>query len=320
MSIFNYQEKPGYFSRLKEALESTKRDLGDQIGRVIGSNRSRLSMEQLEELEEILITCDLGVETTLQVIDRLRDATRDGRPITSFQARRLVRHELHIALENPDPVKTTPGQPHVVLVVGVNGVGKTTTIGKLAHLYREEGQQVLICAADTFRAAAVEQLQIWADRTGSEIIKQGPGADPAAVLFDSLAAAKARRKDVVIVDTAGRLHNKANLMQELEKMRRVAGRETPGAPHEVLLILDATTGQNGLVQARQFREVAGVTGVIVTKLDGTAKGGIVVAIARDLNLPILYVGTGEGIEDLLPFSAEAFVDSLLQEDPEQSGS
>ncbi len=315
MSIFNYRERPGYFSRLKEALQSTQQDLGDQIGRVIGSNRSWLSEEQMEELEEVLISRDLGVETTLQVIDRLREATRDGRPITSFQARRLVRQELRTALEAPDTLETSRTQPRVVLVVGVNGVGKTTTIGKLARLYHEEGQQVLLCAADTFRAAAVEQLQIWADRTGSEMIKQGPGADPAAVLFDSLVAAKARGKDVVIVDTAGRLHNKANLMKELEKMRRVASRETPGAPHEVLLILDATTGQNGLVQARQFREVAGVTGVIVTKLDGTAKGGIVVAIARDLNLPIRYVGTGEGIEDLLPFSAEAFVDSLLQEEP-----
>jgi len=211
------------------------------------------------------------------------------------------------------PVERVSESPAVVLVVGVNGTGKTTTIGKLARRFRDEGHSVLLCAADTFRAAAIEQLEVWGERTGTEVIRQRPGADPSAVLFDAVQAAKARKTDCVIVDTAGRLHTKSNLMAELEKMRRTASRLVPGAPHEVLLVMDATTGQNGLEQARRFTETSGVTGIVLTKLDGTAKGGVVIAIARELNLPIRYVGVGEKVEDLLPFDPESFVSSLFEE-------
>lgn len=316
MSIFNYREKPGYFKRLKDALQITKQDLGDQIDRVMGTSREQVTEAQLEELESILIGADIGVETTLQITDEIREASKQRRALTSFEVRRILRRHLLQILDSASNGRPAPAPPglEVVLVVGVNGVGKTTTIGKLARLYRQDDRRPLICAADTFRAAAVEQLEIWARRTGAEIVKQSSGSDPAAVVFDALAAARARGCDTVIVDTAGRLHTKRNLMQELEKMRRVAAREVPGAPHEVYLILDATTGQNGLVQARQFLESSGVTGVIVTKLDGTAKGGIVVAVSRELNIPIRFIGTGEGVDDLVPFSPEAFVDSLLAQD------
>ncbi len=315
MSIFNYREDPGYFQRLKEALRITKEDLGDQIDRVVGASRERITEQQLEELESILIGADIGVETTLRIVDLIREESRGQRPVTSFQVRRILRGELLKIFESSPPTAEggDDARPRVVLVVGVNGVGKTTTIGKLAHLYSQDGRRVLVCASDTFRAAAVEQLAVWAERTGSEIVRQSSGADPAAVLFDALAAARARGQDIVIVDTAGRLHTKSNLMQELEKMKRVAAREVEGAPHEVFLVLDATTGQNGLVQAREFLQSSGVTGIIVTKLDGTAKGGIVVAITQELNIPIRFLGTGEQLQDLVPFSAEAFVDSLLQD-------
>lgn len=314
MSIFNYREQPGYFARLKEALKTTKEDLGRKIDQIMGTADSPITEAQLEELENVLIGADIGVETSLELIDRIREETR-GRPyLTSSQVRELIHTELLKILEagggNGESAPQVP--PRVILVVGVNGVGKTTTIGKLAHRYVQEGRKVLVCASDTFRAAAVEQLSIWAARTGTELVRQSSGADPAAVLFDAIAAGKARGKDILIVDTAGRLHTKSNLMQELDKMRRVAGREVPGAPHEVYLIVDATTGQNGLVQAREFLKIIGVTGIIVTKLDGTAKGGVIVAIVRDLKIPIRYVGIGEKLEDLLPFSAEAFVESLLR--------
>ncbi len=316
MSIFNYREQPGYFKRLGEALKITKQDLGDQIDRVIGTSRERITEEQLEELESILIGADIGVDTTLEIVDQIRKESARQKALTSFEVRRILRRELLEILQSSSsqPAEPAAGQPWVVLVVGVNGVGKTTTIGKLASLYSKERRQVLICASDTFRAAAVEQLEIWARRTGTEIVKQSSGADPAAVLFDALASARARGKEIVIVDTAGRLHTKSNLMQELEKMKRVAAREVPGAPHEVYLILDATTGQNGLVQAREFLQASGVTGIVVTKLDGTAKGGIVVAITRELGIPIRFIGTGEKQDDLIPFDAETFVDSLLQEE------
>ncbi len=311
MSIFNYREKPGYFQRLKEALKVTKDDLAQQINRAVGRSQSPITEQQLEELENVLIGSDIGVETTLAIIDKIREETRKNQFLTSFQVRRILRGELLeilLSAEAEPPGLSQP--PHVILVVGVNGVGKTTTIGKLAVKFRDEGKQVLICASDTFRAAAVEQLVIWAERAGAEIVKQASGADPAAVLFDAIEAAKARRKDILIIDTAGRLHTKSNLMQELEKMRRIAGRQIQGAPHETLLVLDATTGQNGLIQAREFLGVAGVTGLIVTKLDGTAKGGIVVAICKELKIPVRYIGVGEKQSDLMPFSAEAFVDSL----------
>ena len=311
MSIFRYQERKGYFTRLKEALQVTKDDLSHKIYQVMGTGSSGITETQLEDLEEILIGCDIGVKTTLEILERIRKETRDQRFLTSFQLRRTLRDCLLEILSNVDESGVESGQPHVVLVVGVNGVGKTTTIGKLAHYLRAQDKEVLICASDMFRAAAVEQLDIWAQRSGADIVKQKQGADPAAVLYDAIAAARARSKDVVITDTAGRLHTKINLMKELEKMIRVASREVDGAPHETLLILDATTGQNGLVQARQFLEVAGVNGIIITKLDGTAKGGIVVAVARELGIPIRFVGVGEGLEDMLPFSPEEFVDSLI---------
>ena len=316
MSIFKYEEKAGYFRRLKEALQVTKDDLSDQISQVVGTSESRISDEQLEDLESILIGADLGVEATLEMIERIREETRSQRFVTSHQVRRILRRELLSALtESEAPPATVSTRPHVVLVVGVNGVGKTTTIGKLVHHHSLQGEKVLVCASDTFRAAAVEQLDIWAKRTGADIVKQASGADPAAVLFDAISASRARKMDLLIVDTAGRLHTKSNLMQELDKMKRIAGREVEGAPHEVYLILDATTGQNGLVQARQFLSSVGVTGIIVAKLDGTAKGGIVVAIARELKIPIRFVGTGEKLDALVPFSAEAYVNSLLAEEP-----
>ncbi|MFQ5739885.1 MAG: signal recognition particle-docking protein FtsY [Acidobacteriota bacterium] len=314
MSIFQYREDPGYLKRLKEALQITKKDLSGKINAIMGTSESPMSEEQMEDLESVLISSDLGVATTMGMIDEIRSETRGRRYLTSFEVRRMLRRRLLDILARPiQEVALSAVKPHVILVVGVNGVGKTTTIGKLAHQFNQVGKEVLICASDTFRAAAVEQLMVWAERTGSEIVKQSSGTDPAAVLFDAIAAARARRKDIVIVDTAGRLHTSRNLMRELAKMKRIASREVEGAPHEIDLVLDATTGQNGLVQAREFLNAVGVTGIIVTKLDGTAKGGIVVSIARELKIPIRYIGIGERVEDLIPFSAPAFVDSLLDE-------
>ena len=314
MSIFDYQEDPGYFTRLKEALQLTTEEITEKIDEALGTAESPITEVQLEELEQILISADIGVRMALEIIEKIREETSAHRLLTSQKVRRTLREELlRIFKENggeQDP-ELLAQRPQVILVVGVNGVGKTTTIGKLAHRLREEGKQVLISASDTFRAAAIEQLLIWAERAKSGVVKQAAGADPAAVLFDALEACRAQNTDVLIVDTAGRLHTKAPLMEELAKMKRVAGREVAQAPHQVYLVLDATTGQNGLVQARQFLEAVGVTAIIVAKLDGSAKGGIVVAIAQELKLPIAYVGIGERIEDLIPFSPEAFVDSLI---------
>ena len=313
MSIFSYQEQPGYFKRLKKALETTKDDLGQKMNQVMGTTESPLTEDQLEELENILISADIGVQTTLEIVEKMREETRGQRVVTRQKAKRMIRKEMLDILKTGQDLpreSSSPSRPHVVFVVGVNGVGKTTTVGKLAHRLGQDEKSVLICAADTFRAAAVEQLMIWAERTQTDIVKQSPGADPAAVLFDAIAASKARKKDVLLVDTAGRLHTKTHLMQEVEKMKRIAGREVEGAPHEIFWILDATTGQNGLNQAREFFGTIGITGMIVTKLDGTAKGGIVVAIAKELKIPILCIGVGESQEDLIPFSAEGFVDSL----------
>ncbi|GAB4109490.1 MAG: signal recognition particle-docking protein FtsY [Acidobacteriota bacterium] len=316
MSIFNYREKPGYFQRLKEALKSTKEDLSHRISQLTGSAESPVTDEQIEELEAALLGADIGVQTTAQIIEKIRRETAGTRVITSYKVRRLIREELQSILQNREPAPEVSAEvrPWVVFVVGVNGVGKTTTIGKLGRLHREQGRSVVFSASDTFRAAAIEQLEIWAERIGAPVIRQQPGADPAAVLFDAIAACRARGGDVLIVDTAGRLHTRHNLMQELEKMRRVAGREVPGAPHEVFLVLDATTGQNGLAQAREFLKVSGVTGLIVTKLDGTAKGGILVSVVRELGIPIRYIGVGEKAEDLLPFDPEAYVASLIPEE------
>ena len=314
MSIFNYKEQPGYFKRLSDALRSTSDDIAFQIGRWTGSAESPITEEQIEDLEEVLLGSDLGVETTLEVLEKIRALTAGNRFVTSHQVRRLIREQLLGYLGNAQARESrqVEVEPQVWFVVGVNGVGKTTTIGKLARLVCSEGKSVLFSASDTFRAAAIDQLGIWADRTGADLVKQKPGSDPAAVLHDAIAAGIARDMDVIMVDTAGRIHTKGNLMQELDKMRRVAGREVEGAPHEVFLILDATTGQNGLHQAREFLRSSGVTGLIVTKLDGTAKGGILVAIARELNIPIRFIGVGEKADDLLPFDREAYVDSLLQ--------
>ncbi len=319
MRLSDYQEKPGYFKRLKDALQITKDDFGRKIEQLIGADCSPITEEQLEELENVLISCDIGIRTTLEISKKIRNETRGKHFLTSHEIKRMIRQDVLGTLKQLDDqrVETNPESflrvPRVIFVVGVNGAGKTTTIGKLAYRFKKDGKIVLMCASDTFRAAAIEQLEIWAERTNNEVVRQEAGADPAAVLFDAIAACKARGKDILVVDTAGLLHTKDNLMQQLEKMKRVAGREVEGAPHEVYLILDANTGQNGLVQAREFLNRVGVTGIIVTKLDGTAKGGIVVVIAQELDIPIRYLGVGEKVEDLLPFSPEAFVDSLFPE-------
>jgi fused signal recognition particle receptor len=318
MSIFNYRKEKGYFSRLKDALKTTSDDIAFQLGKMTGKVDSPITEEQIDALEEALLGADIGVQTTQHVLDQIRSATSGNRFITSFQVRRLIRSELLGILGQVGEAKDAGAsvKPRIIFVVGVNGVGKTTTIGKLAAAYCAQGKQVLLSASDTFRAAAIEQLEIWANRTRSELVRQSPGSDPAAVLFDAIAAAKGRSLDLVIVDTAGRIHTKSNLMQELDKMTRVASREVEGAPHEVYLILDATTGQNGLVQAREFLKASGVTGLIVTKLDGTAKGGILVAIAKELKIPIRFIGVGEKVEDLLPFDPVAYVETLVPENPQ----
>ena len=315
MDLFRSKESPGYFGRLKQVLQTTRSELTQKIDRLLGSEKSPITEEQFEEMEHALIAADIGVQTAMELIERVRESTHRSRSLTSLEVRNLITEELRaLFLEGAVWEERFSSQrPHVTFVVGVNGVGKTTTIGKLVHRYKQLEKDVLICASDTFRAAAIEQLTIWSQRTQSEIVMQKPGTDPAAVLFDAIAAGKARDKDVVIVDTAGRMHTKRNLMEELKKMSRIAGRELPGAPHDVYLVLDATTGQNALSQARQFVGSVGVTGIIVTKLDGTAKGGIVAGIVKELKVPISYIGTGEQIEDLLPFEPESFVESLFGE-------
>jgi fused signal recognition particle receptor len=307
-----------FSARFRRAVAATRESLSQRIDTVF-QGRKKIDAELLDELEEALIAADIGVPTTLHILEMVRTGVR-RQQINDIDALKAAikaellsilkaseRHGVSAETSVPDDI-----QPYVMMIVGVNGVGKTTTIGKLAQRIKAEGNDVLICAADTFRAAASDQLAIWAERTGVPLIQQKQGTDPAAVLFDSLKAAKARNSDVLIVDTAGRLHNKSNLMAELEKMKRVAGREVAGAPHETLLVVDAITGQNGLEQARQFLKVAGVTGIVLTKLDGTAKGGIAVAIAKELNLPIRYAGIGEKVDDLVVFDPEQYVNSLFE--------
>jgi len=301
----------GLLERLKAGIQKTRAGLMEKIEDAV-SGRKEINAEVLEELEYALITADIGTRTTTEILERIRQRVERHMVGDAAELKHLIREyllEILQAAERPVPHVAEP--PAVILVVGVNGAGKTTSIGKLTRRLQSEGRSVLLCAADTFRAAAIEQLEVWAQRTGAEIIRQQPGSDPSAVLFDALQAGKARKVDYVIVDTAGRLHTKTNLMAELEKMRRTAGRVIPEAPHEVLLVLEATTGQNGLEQARKFTESSAVTGIILTKLDGTAKGGVVVAISRELNLPIRYVGVGEQLDDLLPFEPETFVASLF---------
>jgi fused signal recognition particle receptor len=306
-----------FSARFRRAVSATRESLSQRIDNVFAGAK-RIDAELLDELEEALIAADIGVPTTMHVLETVRrgisrkeidDIEKLKDAIKSELLSILQGAEAHgVASETSVPENIAP---YVMMIVGVNGVGKTTTIGKLAQRIKSEGNDVLICAADTFRAAASDQLAIWAERTGVPLIQQKQGTDPAAVLFDSMKAAKARGSDVLIVDTAGRLHNKSNLMAELEKMKRVAGREVDGAPHETLLVVDAVTGQNGLEQARQFLKVAGVTGIVLTKLDGTAKGGIAVAIAKELGLPIRYAGIGEKVDDLVVFDPEQYVNSLF---------
>jgi fused signal recognition particle receptor len=303
-----------FFGRIREGLSRTKQQIVDRFDDIVRladepERRSRpVDVETVEALEELLISADLGVAATDRIIGAVKARTRNG---TSL--RDLVKQEIHSVFAAVDRPIAVTEHPKVTLVVGVNGTGKTTTVGKLANLLRSEGQSPLICAADTFRAAAVEQLEIWAKRAGVDMVRAKEGADPAAVVFDAISSGKAKGRDPILVDTAGRLHTRVNLMNELDKIRRVASREVPGAPQEVLLVLDATVGQNGVTQAREFMSAAGVNGIVLTKLDGTAKGGVAVAIANDLKLPIRYVGVGEGIDDLVPFDANEYVDGLFEE-------
>ncbi|HVF88908.1 MAG TPA: signal recognition particle-docking protein FtsY [Blastocatellia bacterium] len=322
-AIANRPDEPeeGLLDKFKSAVASTRETLTEKLDAVFAGKRE-IDAEVLDALEEALIGADLGVQTSLDIIEKARQQVSRKQLSDVDELKRLIKDELRSILENAErnrkrgtvasETEVPPDiKPYVVMIVGVNGVGKTTTIGKLAHRIKSEGNEVMVCAADTFRAAANDQLAIWAERSGVSIIQQKPGTDPSAVLFDSIGAARSRDVDVLIVDTAGRLHTKTNLMQELEKMRRVAGRELQGAPHEVLLVIDAVTGQNGLEQARQFTRSVPVTGLVLTKLDGTAKGGIVVAIAKELGIPIRYVGVGEKMNDLVEFSPEAYIDGLL---------
>jgi fused signal recognition particle receptor len=303
--------KAGFFGRMKQAVTRTRESFSSKIDDIVALTRA-VDEAALEDLEAALLTSDLGVQTTTEILEALRDRARKQAIEGGAELRELLKEQLRAILEAPKkPVTEPEAPPKVTFLVGVNGTGKTTSAGKLAAWLRGKEHTVLLCAADTFRAAAIEQLEVWAGRSGVEMIKTRQGGDPAAVLYDAASAAKARNITDLIVDTAGRLHTKTGLMDELDKMRRTAAKLVPGAPHEVLLVMDATTGQNGLQQARLFTAAAGVTGIVLTKLDGTAKGGIAVAIARELNLPVRYVGVGEKMEDLLEFDAGAFVDALV---------
>jgi fused signal recognition particle receptor len=306
------EKKPSWWGRLQQAVRRTHDQLAVRLDDAL-RGRKELDPQVLAELEAALLAADLGLETTHELLGVLRERL-DRRELAEPAAlRAALRHELAARLRQfTPPSAPSDARPRVILVVGVNGTGKTTTLAKLARRYQAEGRRVVLCAADTFRAAAGEQLEIWAERLGTELVRQKPGADPAAVVFDAIRAAQSRGADAVLVDTAGRLHTKSNLMAELEKMKRTAAKLLPGAPHDVLLVLDATTGQNGLAQARQFTPAVGVTGLVLTKLDGTAKGGVAVAIARALGLPIRYLGVGEQADDLLDFDPDAFAASLFE--------
>ena len=304
----------GFLGRIRDSLSRTTQQIVERFDDIVRfadepERRSRpVDVETVEALEELLISADIGVAATDRIIAAVKSRSGNG---TSL--RDLVKQEIHGVFAASDRPVAVTAHPKVTLIVGVNGTGKTTTVGKLANLLKSEGQSPLICAADTFRAAAVEQLEIWAKRAGVEMVRAKEGSDPAAVVFDAISSGKAKGRDPILVDTAGRLHTRVNLMNELDTIRRIASREVPGAPQEVLLVLDATVGQNGVVQAREFMGAAGVNGIVLTKLDGTAKGGVAVAIANDLKLPIRYVGVGEGIDDLVPFDATEYVDGLFQE-------
>jgi fused signal recognition particle receptor len=322
LSIFgkdDEQKKPkeggSLLDRLKQSISKTRTQIVSKVEDLV-SGEKKIDPEMLTKLENALLAADLGPRTTHQILEAVRQRLERHTLGNAAELRAELKNQLLYVLRtipsaNGKSAAAKEERPHVIFVVGVNGTGKTTTIGKLAHRLRESGKTVVLAAGDTFRAAAIEQLAVWAGRTGSELIKQKPGADPAAVVYDGLTAARARGVDVVIVDTAGRLHTKSNLMQELEKMKRTAAKLVPGAPHDVLLVLDATTGQNGLSQAREFTATVGVTAIVLTKLDGTARGGIVIPIVRELGLPVSFVGTGETADDLVPFDAQTFVNSLF---------
>lgn len=309
-------ERPsrGLLERLKESVSKTRTQIAERVEDLF-SGEKQIEPATLAKLENALLSADIGVATTRELLADVREKLERRALKDTDQLKTELKRQLVARLQPGGTVaavsKNGATPPRVIFMVGVNGVGKTTTMGKLAHRLRDEGHTVMLCAADTFRAAAIEQLEVWGQRAGVEIVKQKPGADPAAVVYDALSAARARGTEAVIVDTAGRLHTKSNLMAELDKMKRTASKIIPGAPHEILLVMDATTGQNGLVQARQFTSAVGVTGIVLTKLDGTAKGGIVVAITRELGLPVRYVGVGEQMDDLIPFDASEFVNSLF---------
>ena len=322
ISLFGKPEKtePSLLERLKASVSKTKAALSETVDNIFLGER-KIDPSVLKDLETALLSADLGVKPTREILDAVREKMDRNALSDASQLKREIKSHIVRILNSSSNTQAIAATNHaaspngsgtrVIFIVGVNGAGKTTSIGKLANRLRQEGRSVVLCAADTFRAAAVEQLEIWAQRNGIEVIKQKSGSDPAAVVYDAVAAAKARSADVVIVDTAGRLHTKTNLMAELEKMKRTAAKVIPGSPHDILLVLDATTGQNGLAQAREFTSTVGVTGIILTKLDGTAKGGIVVAISRELGLPIRFIGTGEQINDMVPFDAETYANSLF---------
>jgi fused signal recognition particle receptor len=301
------EKKKGLFARLREGLSKTRGNMTEKVDDMVRENR-KIDEDFYEELEDILLMADCGLKATTVIIDELRNRVKVGKVKDAAQAREMLKE---IMVEQMDIPRPPLKWPMVMLIVGVNGVGKTTTIGKLALRFQSIGRKVMLCAGDTFRAAAAEQLTVWAERARVPIVKHAEGADPAAVVFDAIKSAKAQQADLLIVDTAGRLHNKKNLMDELSKMRRVIDREYPEADTRCILVLDATTGQNGLMQARAFKEVAEINGIILTKLDGTAKGGIALAIRQELEVPVWYIGVGEGIDDLQPFNARDFVEALF---------
>ena len=302
----------GFFDKIKKGLEKTRKSFSESLESILNTGMPA-DEDFLEELEETLILADLGMETVMKVMDQIRDGVARRDMVTTTDVSKGLKKILKETLNVGSPELDLSTKPSVILVIGVNGVGKTTTIGKIAKQLTSQGKSVTLVAGDTFRAAAADQLEIWAQRSGSAIVRQTEGADPASVVFDGIQSAKAKGSDVVIIDTAGRLHNKTNLMNELNKISRIVNRELPDAAKEVLLVLDGTTGQNGLIQAKTFKEIAGVTAIAITKLDGTAKGGIVIGVADALKVPVKFVGVGEQVDDLMPFNANEFVDALIED-------
>ncbi len=307
-----------FFKKLTEGLKKTKKSLFGSLGN-IARGFSKVDDDLFDEFEETLIMADVGVNTSLEIMDRLRDKVKEEKIKEPMEAVETLKTIMAGMIDDEDSALKTNTKPSVILVIGVNGVGKTTSIAKIAHYLKGQGKKVVLGAADTFRAAAIDQLMMWADRVGVDIIKQSEGADPASVVFDTIAAAKSRGADVIICDTAGRLHNKKNLMNELEKISRVIARELPDADKEVLLVLDATTGQNALNQAKEFKAAAEITGIVLTKLDGTAKGGIIFAVKNELSVPVKFIGVGEGMDDMQPFDGKQFVEAIFSKDDEQEG-